>query len=80
MNHDLIKPISDAEIKRAVKALKRDSAPGAYGMIGNFFQRFWSITGAQVTAEIKEFFVTGSFPEEWNFTELCLLPKKPNPN
>lgn len=45
MNEGLIKPVTDAEIRRAVKAIKSDSSPGADGMTGHFFQKFWSITG-----------------------------------
>lgn len=80
MNRDLIKPVSDTEIKRAVKAIKSDSSPGVDGMTGKFFQKFWSITGSQVTQEVRKFFESGTLPTDWNFTELCLLPKVPNPN
>lgn len=34
MNRDLIRPISDTEITKAVKALKSDSTPGVDGMTG----------------------------------------------
>lgn len=37
MNENLTKPVSDAEIKRAVKAIKSDSSPGADGMTCHFF-------------------------------------------
>ncbi|WZZ45150.1 hypothetical protein YC2023_041409 [Brassica napus] len=49
-------------------------------MTGKFFQNYWNITGAQVTRKVKEFFAGGALSPEWNFTHLCLLPKKPNPN
>ena len=80
MNRDLIKPISDVEIKRAVKEIKSDSTPGVDGMTGIFFQKFWNITGHHVTQEVRKFFDSGQLPSDWNFTELCLLPKVPNPN
>lgn len=80
MNQSLTKPVSDIEIKRAVKAIKSDSSPGADGMTGNFFQHYWNITGQQVTKEVKEFFNGGEIASEWNFTQICLLPKKPNPH
>ncbi|WZY69216.1 hypothetical protein YC2023_001456 [Brassica napus] len=80
MNIGLIKPISDAEIRRAVKEIKSDSTPGVDGMTGQFFQKFWNIVGPQVTHEVRRFFDDGLLPVDWNYTELCLLPKVQNPN
>lgn len=79
MNQSLRKPVSDTEIKRAVKVIKSDSAPGSDGMTGHFFQKFWSVTGQQVTKEVKAFFETVSIPIDWNVTQISLLPKVPNP-
>lgn len=79
MNLKLTKHVTDAEIKRAVKAIKSDSSPGVDGIMGHFFQKFWSITGPQVIIEVQKFFREGIIPQDWNFTQLCLLPKKPNP-
>lgn len=80
MNVSLTTPVTDAEIKHVVKAIKSDSAPGIDGMTGHFFQKYWSVTGEQVTKEVKEFFVSGVIPTDWNHTQLCLLPKVPNAN
>lgn len=80
MNRDLIKPVTETGIHRAVKAIKGDSAPGINGMTGKNFQKFWAVTGQQVTLEVKKFFHIGWFPQDWNHTQLFLLPKKLNPN
>lgn len=80
MNRDLSRPISDTEITKAVKALKSDSTPGVDGMSGYFFKNFWSIVRTRVIQEVRGFFESGQLPVDWNFTELCLLPKVPNPN
>ena len=80
MNRELIKPVSDAEIKRAVKAIKSDNTPGVDGMTGQFFQKFWNITSHHVTQEVRKFFDSGQLPPDSNFRELCLLPKVQNPN
>lgn len=78
MNENLIKPVTDAEIKRAVKAIKSGSSPGADGMTGHIFQKFWSITGPHIVEEVKKYCLEGVIPQDWKFTQLCLLPKKPN--
>lgn len=48
-------------------------------MTEKIFQRYWNITGTQITKEVKDFFAGGDLPKDWNFTRISLLPKKPNP-
>ena len=57
----------------------RWSSPGADRMTGAFFHRYWEIIGDQVTKEVQELFANDSFPVDWNFTLLRLLPKTVNP-
>lgn len=80
MNRGLIRPVTDAEIKKAVKAIKSDSTPGVDGMTGQFFQKFWHIVGPHVTKEVRDFYESGQLSADWNYTEICLLPKVLNPN
>lgn len=77
MNRLLTRP--DSEINKVVKAIK-GSTPGIDGTTKKFFHNYWNITGPQVTKEVKDFLSNGLLPLEWNFTQLCLLPKKLNPN
>lgn len=79
MNDRLTREVTDADIKKAMKSIKSDSSPGADGMTSHFFQRHWHHIGPAISKEVNAFFRDGVLPSEWNFTQLVLLPKKPNP-
>ncbi|KAF3781521.1 Transposon TX1 uncharacterized protein [Nymphaea thermarum] len=55
-NLQLLAPISDLEIKRAIFSSKKDSAPGPDGFPTFFFQRYWHIVGGDITKAIKGLF------------------------
>ena len=79
MNEFLTREVTNEEVREAVFAIKPGSAPGPDGMTGMFFQKYWDTVGVQVTKEVHQFFLSGVFPVDWNYTHLCLLPKTHDP-
>lgn len=75
MNMELIKPVSDDEIRLAAFQLGPLKAPGPDGFQGIFYQKHWAIVGPEVCLAIKIFFSHGSLNTEWNHTNLVLIPK-----
>uniref|UniRef100_A0A803NNP5 Reverse transcriptase domain-containing protein n=1 Tax=Cannabis sativa TaxID=3483 RepID=A0A803NNP5_CANSA len=56
-----------------------DKFPGLDGMTLAFYQKHWSIVGADVVQFVREFFDSGKFPDSINDTHIVLIPKKKNP-
>ncbi|KAJ9536688.1 hypothetical protein OSB04_un000161 [Centaurea solstitialis] len=75
---DMIRPISDDDIKQAVFSIGNDKAPGSDGFSAKFFKKAWPIIGSDVQVAIHNFFYSGRMTKEINHTLLCLIPKVPN--
>nr|GEZ12517.1 RNA-directed DNA polymerase, eukaryota [Tanacetum cinerariifolium] len=67
--------VSNEEIKRAVWDCGSNKSPGPDGFIFEFFKKFWTIVGGDVTNAIKEFFISSSFPKGCNSSFIALIPK-----
>jgi hypothetical protein len=68
---------SNDEIKAAVFALNRDSAPGPDGFGAFFFQHYWDIVSKEVINAVLEFFTTSWILPGYNSNIIALLPKTP---
>ncbi|GAU22346.1 hypothetical protein TSUD_106740 [Trifolium subterraneum] len=69
---------SHQEIKAAVFALNRDSAPGPDGFGAFFFQHYWEILKNDVFNAVLEFFNTSWILPGFNSNIIALLPKVSN--
>ncbi|XP_043687692.1 uncharacterized protein LOC122638906 [Telopea speciosissima] len=70
---------SKEEVKKAVFALSKDSAPGLDGFFGYFFISCWEIIGEDVWRAVEDFFSGGWLPRGYTSANLVLIPKKENP-
>ncbi|GJT92141.1 RNA-directed DNA polymerase, eukaryota, reverse transcriptase zinc-binding domain protein [Tanacetum coccineum] len=76
---EMVKPISNEEIKSAIFDIEDNKAPGPDGFTSKFFKASWGIVGGDVCRAIKEFFSSGKMLGELNTTIISLMPKSKNP-
>ncbi|CAK9151458.1 unnamed protein product [Ilex paraguariensis] len=67
------------EVRSIVFSLSAQSAPGADGLSGKFFQEAWDVIKKDVVDPLNFFLRGGKVPRLVNATLLTLIPKKPNP-
>ncbi|GKC52243.1 RNA-directed DNA polymerase, eukaryota, reverse transcriptase zinc-binding domain protein [Tanacetum coccineum] len=76
---EMIKEVSDKEIKVALFDIGDNKAPGPDGFSSVFFKKAWNVVGIDVYDGIKEFFSKGQMLGELNATLITLIPKIQNP-
>ncbi|MCH95958.1 RNA-directed DNA polymerase (Reverse transcriptase), partial [Trifolium medium] len=69
---------SQQEIKAAVFALNKDSAPGPDGFGAFFYQYFWDIVKEDVVKAVLQFFTTSWILPGFNANIIALIPKTPD--
>ncbi|KAJ0445678.1 putative RNA-directed DNA polymerase [Helianthus annuus] len=75
----MVKPISDDEVKDAMFDIDDNKAPGPDGYSSRFFKAAWPIVGKEICLAIQEFFHNGKLLAEVNATIISLVPKCTNP-
>ncbi|KAF3785675.1 retrotransposable element ORF2 protein [Nymphaea thermarum] len=75
-NDELLKPITEAEIKWPVMNAERDSTSGPDRFGNSIFLGKWSVMQEAVAGAIRGFFNTGRLVISINKTHIVLLPKK----
>ena len=70
---------SDSEIFEAVQSINAGKAPGPDGFSAKFYQAYWHIIRADVTRDIRHFFISGHLQSQQNETHIRLIPKGTGP-
>ncbi|KAK6125283.1 hypothetical protein DH2020_040972 [Rehmannia glutinosa] len=79
MNEILCKPFTAREVRKALFDIQLDKAPGPDGMPSLFYQKYWSVVGEAVTAEVLNVLNNGGDLKDWNGATITLIPKVANP-
>ncbi|XP_052623751.1 uncharacterized protein LOC128129111 [Lactuca sativa] len=72
---DMIRVVTDEEIKLAMFDIDDNRASGPDGYSSKFFKSSWSIVGPDVCKAVREFFWTGKLLKGINATRIVLVPK-----
>ncbi|GJY04171.1 protein LAZ1 [Tanacetum coccineum] len=78
-NTNMIRPVTNAEIKKAMFDIGDAKAPGPDGYTSTFFKKGWDVVGQDVCNAIQDFFRNGKLLKESNHTFLALIPKVATP-
>ncbi|CAI9259916.1 unnamed protein product [Lactuca saligna] len=69
---DMIKDVTDEEIKAALFDIDDDKAPGPDGFSSKFFKKAWMIVGSDFCFAVKEFFISKKILKEVNATVIAI--------
>lgn len=72
---NLLRHVSDIEIKNALFSIPDSKASGPDGFNSAFFKRSWNIISTDLCAAVREVFENGKLLREVNVTTLHLIPK-----
>ncbi|KAL7586020.1 hypothetical protein Lser_V15G46368 [Lactuca serriola] len=72
---EMIKIVTNNEIKEALFDIDDDKSPGPDGFSAKFFKSLWPVIGEDFCAAVKEFFANGKILKEVNATAIALVPK-----
>ncbi|GKB35806.1 protein LAZ1 [Tanacetum coccineum] len=78
-NENMMKPVTNEEIKRAMFGIRDDKALGPDGFTSVFFKKGWDVVVQDVCNAVRDFFVNGKLLKEINHTFLALISKTTTP-
>nr|GEU65981.1 hypothetical protein [Tanacetum cinerariifolium] len=76
---DMIRMVSDTEIKNAMFSMGNEKSPSLDGFMAAFFKVAWDIVGKDVILDVCKFFINGKLLKELNHTIIVLIPKVSTP-
>ncbi|CAN0904410.1 LINE-1 retrotransposable element ORF2 protein [Linum grandiflorum] len=79
-NNNLVRYVSDSEIRNATFSVGVHQAPGVDGFSSCFFRHHWDIIKDELCGAVRSFFASGYMLKNINHTIIALLPKVKNPN
>lgn len=75
MNQDLLRTVTEDEVRTAVFDIGSHRAPGPDGFSAIFYQQFWADIKTEIMEEVTSFFQGEGLDMLHNHTNLCLIPK-----
>nr|GEV67078.1 hypothetical protein [Tanacetum cinerariifolium] len=78
-NANMVRQVSNDEIKRAMFDIRDGKSPGPDGYTSAFFKKRWDMVGSDVCRVVRNFFDNGKLLKEVNHTFLALIPKVTTP-
>ncbi|GJW36240.1 protein LAZ1 [Tanacetum coccineum] len=78
-SHDMVRHVTNNEVKQAMFSIGDDRAPGPDGFTSAFFKKSWDVVGPDICNVVRDFFVNGKLLKEVNHTFLAVIPKMSTP-
>ena len=72
---DLIRAVSNEEIKSALLSIGDDKSPGPDGFSAYFYKKAWGSVGPDFCEAVREFFSSGQLLKQMNHSIIALVPK-----
>lgn len=79
MNNSLLAPFTKGEVEKAIQSMFPTKAPGPDGFPAIFYQKYWHIVGKKTVDECLDFLNGNKNIEDWNRTNIVLIPKNESP-
>ena len=79
MNADLLRIVSNEEVKEALFQMHPTKSPGPDGMSPGFYQKHWDVVGVDVCDGVRSMLQSGCMLCKINYTHVTLILKVKNP-